>query len=68
MPAKAGTVDAVRSRGYEPGGASPHRLTGGPCRSEKRDIAEIAERKRIVPWHDAASMASNADPGALIIN
>ena len=67
MPAKAGTVDAVRSRGYEPGGASRHRLTGSPSRSEKRDI-EIAERKRIVLWHDAASITSNADPGALIIN
>jgi hypothetical protein len=55
------------SGGYEPGGASRHRLSGILNRSGKRQIAEIIERKSIVGWHDAASIRSNADPGEFFI-
>ena len=45
-----------------------HRLAGIFSRLEKREIAEIVERKCIAPWHDAVSIASDADPSKLNIN
>jgi hypothetical protein len=61
-------VDAsLKQGGYEPGGASGHRLFGILKRSEKRKVAANRERKRIARWRDASSIALDADPSALVI-
>ncbi|MGB9368017.1 MAG: hypothetical protein WCE79_18595 [Xanthobacteraceae bacterium] len=65
MPAEAGTVDAGEAGRYEPGGASCDRLAEILSRSGS---AEILRYKRIAAWHDAAVIASDAHPGALIIS
>jgi len=67
VPAEAGGGCSSGPGVQEPGGASHHRLLGILSRSGKKEIVEIVERKGIAPWHDAASIASNANPGALII-
>ena len=69
MPANAGMVDASSEQGFqEPGGASRHRLSGILSRFETTEGAEIIECKCIARWHDANSIALDADPTALVIN
>ena len=61
-------MDAAKTGGYEPGGASCDRLAEILSRSGKAESAEILGYKCIAAWHDAAVIASDAHPGALIIS
>jgi hypothetical protein len=61
-------VDADEAGRYEPGGASCDRLADILGRSGKSENAETPGYKCIAAWHDAAVIASDAHPGALIIS